>query len=154
MMIYNDNIMMMYVLKNDDEVEVPVMIGRVHHRVQYFAGNRSEVAQASGFGSRNEQHEDDDDDEDGGDRGGDDGDGEDEGSCRSELQNSYSCAEKVQTNGRFNVISTDLFNSRFAAICAKLERNICASFGVNSIQSESPSLSCVANTTMSKILAL
>ena len=33
----------------------------------------------------------------------------------------------------FGVISTNLCNLRFAAICAKLERNICASFGVNSI---------------------
>ena len=128
------------------------MIGRVHHRVQYFAGNRSEVGQASGFGSRNEQHEEEDDNDDDGDGG--DGGGDDEDSCGSELQHSFSCAEKVQTNGRFGVISTDLCNLRFAAICAKLERNICASFGVNSIQGESPSLSCAANTTMSNIVAL
>ena len=100
MMIYTDND---YVSENDDDV--PVMIGKVHHRVQYFAGNRSEVAQASGFGSRNEQHEDDDDNEDGGDGVGVD---DDEDSCRSELQHYFSCAEKMQTNGRFGVISTDL----------------------------------------------
>ena len=148
MMIYTDND---YVSENDDDV--PVMIGKVHHKVQYFAGNRSEVAQASGFGSGNEQHEDDDDydHEDGGDGGGVD---DDEDSFRSELQHSFSCAEKMQTNGRFAVISTDLCNLRFAAICAKLERNICASFGVNSIQGESPSLSCIANTNMSNIAVL
>ena len=39
------------------------MIGRVHRRVQYFGGNRSEAVPALGFGSENDQDEDEEDED-------------------------------------------------------------------------------------------
>ena len=44
-----------------DDDNVPVMIGRVHRRVQYFGGNRLEAVPASDFGSENDQDEDNQD---------------------------------------------------------------------------------------------
>ena len=51
----------MKTISNFDDDDVPVMIGRVHRRVQYFEGNRSEAPPASGFGSENDQHQNEED---------------------------------------------------------------------------------------------
>ena len=64
----------MKTISNFDDDDVPVMIGRVHRRAQYFGGNhsgeeRALEEQASGFGSANDFHEDQD-----GDDGNDDHD--------------------------------------------------------------------------------